>query len=143
VQARSQAKQRADHRLILKLLPLLTVVGAVGLVLRAFTRLGTRYVLCENMKGLGNELCASPPGSGRKLGRFLRGLLSGLGGLLAPLFICQLFQAAVVLVGPLMSKMIEVVGFAGSALCNGEHSAAPPLVLHVTADPPVPNPLAL
>jgi hypothetical protein len=143
IQAKTQAKQRADHRIILKLLPLLTVVGAVGLVLKAFTRLGTRYVLCENMKQFGNELCASPPGSGRRFGRLLRGLLSGFGGLLAPLFICQLFQAAVVVVGPLMSKMVEVAGFVGNALCDGEHSAAPPLVLHVTADPPVPNPIAL
>jgi hypothetical protein len=143
LQARTQARVKQQGRWIGKLLPLLTIAGAASLVLRALPRLGLNYIKCQNVKDVGNELCASPPGSGKKLGRFLRGLFSGLGGLLAPLFICQLFQAAVVVVGPLMSKMIETVGFVGNALCDGEHQAAPPLVLHVTADPPVPNPLAL
>jgi hypothetical protein len=143
LQNQTRARQQAQQRSINKLLPLLTIAGATALVLRALPRLGLNYLRCQNMKDFGNELCPSSPGTGGKAARFLRGLFSGLGGLLAPLFICQLFQAAVVVVGPLMSKMIETVGFVGNALCDGEHQAAPPLVLHVTADPPVPNPIAL
>ena len=138
-----ETKVKRDHKILMKLLPLLTVAGAVTLVTRAFTRMGLNFLRCQNLKGFGEELCAAPPGSGRKLGRFLRGLLGGIGGLLAPLFVCQLFQAAVALAGPVMSKVIAVVGEAGAALCNGEHNAAPPLALQVTADPPVSNPIAL
>jgi hypothetical protein len=138
-----ETKVRRDHKILMKLLPLLTVAGAVALVTKAFTRMGLNMLRCQNTKDALRELCASPPGSGRKLGRFLRGLLSGIGGLLAPLFICQIFEAAVLLAAPLMSKMIEVVGVAGSALCDGKHSSAPPLPLLVTADPPVHNPIAL
>jgi hypothetical protein len=138
-----ETKVKRDHKILMKLLPLLTVAGAVTLVTRAFARMGLNFLRCQNLKGFGEELCAAPPGSGRKLGRFLRGLLGGLGGLLAPLFVCQLFQAAVALAGPVMSKVIAVVGEAGAALCNGEHNAAPPLALQVTADPPVSNPIAL
>jgi hypothetical protein len=138
-----EIRQHHDHKLLMKLLPLLTVAGAVALVTKAFTRMGLNMLRCQNTKDALRELCASPPGSGRKLGRFLRGLLSGIGGLLAPLFICQIFEAAVLLAAPLMSKMIEVVGVAGSALCDGKHSSAPPLPLLVTADPPVTNPIAL
>jgi hypothetical protein len=138
-----ETKVRRDHKLLLKLLPLLTVAGAAAFVVRAFGRLGLNFLRCQNVKGVGEELCAAPPGSGRRLGRFLRGLLSGIGGLLAPLFICQIFEAAVLLAAPVMSKMIEVVGVAGSALCDGKHSAAAPLPLRVTADPPVTDPIAL
>jgi hypothetical protein len=138
-----EIRQHHDHKLLMKLLPLLTVAGAVALVTKAFTRMGLNMLRCQNTKDALRELCASPPGSGRKLGRFLRGLLSGIGGLLAPLFICQIFEAAVLLAAPVMSKMIEVVGVAGSALCDGKHSAADPLPLLVTADPPVTNPIAL
>ena len=62
--ARTQVRVKHDHGLLVKLLPLLTIAGAVGLVLKAFTRLGLNYTRCENVKNIGNELCASPPGSG-------------------------------------------------------------------------------
>jgi hypothetical protein len=138
-----ETKVRRDHKILMKLLPLLTVAGAVALVTKAFSRMGLNMLRCQNTKDALRDLCASPPGSGRKLGRFLRGILSGLGGLLAPLFICQLFEAAVVLVGPLMNKMVQVVGIVGSALCNGKHSAAPPLALNAAALPPVRDPIPL
>jgi len=143
LQARTQARVKLQGKLIGKLLPLLTIAGAVGLVTRALTKMGLNYIKCQNMKDVGSDLCASGPGAGRRLGRFLRGILSGLGGFLAPLFICQMFEAAALLVGPLMNKAIETIGFVGGALCDGKHDAAPPLVLQVTADPPVPNPLAI
>jgi hypothetical protein len=138
-----ETKVRRDHKILMKLLPLLTVAGAVALVTRAFTRMGLNMLRCQNTKDALRDLCASPPGSGRKLGRFLRGILSGLGGLLAPLFVCQLFEAAVVLVAPLMSTVVEVIGVAGSALCNGKHHAAPPLRLNAAALPPVRNGIPL
>jgi len=143
LQARTQARQRADHKWILKLLPLLTIAGAASLVLRALPRLGLNYIKCQNVKDVGNELCASPPGTGRRLGQLLRGLLGGIGGILAPLFICQLFEAAVLLAEPLMGKMVQVVGLAGAALCNGQHQAAPPLPLNAAALPTVSNPLPI
>jgi hypothetical protein len=108
VQARTQARQRADHKLIIKLLPLLTIAGAVGLVLKAFTRLGLNFLRCENVKGFGNSLCPSPPGSGRGLGRFGGAFGRLLGELAALSFVPFLLTDACRIVGIVEQAAIKV-----------------------------------
>jgi hypothetical protein len=75
-----------DHIGVVKLLPLLTVLGATGLVLKAFGKLGLNFLRCQNVKDFGNEMCASPPGTGRGLARFFRGLPAWFLSLLPLLF---------------------------------------------------------
>jgi hypothetical protein len=82
-----ETKVKRDHKLLLKLLPLLTVAGAAAFVVRAFGRLGLNFLRCQNVKDFGNELCPSPPGSGRGLARFGRNFGRLLGDLAALTFV--------------------------------------------------------
>jgi len=110
--ARTQAQVHQHKLWIGKLLPLLTVAGAVGLVLRAFTQMGLNYLRCQNMKGFGNELCASPPGFGRGLSSFWRKLFGAfgplLGDLLAVSFVPFLLTEACAIVGAIEQLAIKV-----------------------------------
>jgi hypothetical protein len=127
---------QARHTNRLKQLSFILVPAlASAWLIKTLVRSGLKYTTCQNVKDFGNELCTSPPGTGRKAARFLRDLFGGIGGILAPFFVCQIFTAAHALVGPLMSTVVATVGEAGAALCNGEHSAAPPLPLETHALP--------
>jgi hypothetical protein len=137
-------RTQAKHTARLKQLTFILVPAlAAAWLVKTLIRSGLRYTTCQNVKDLGNELCASPPGTGRKIGRFLRDLFSGVGGFLAPLFVCQIFTAAHALIGPVMSEVVATVGNAGAALCNGQHNAAPPLPLETHALPKPTNPLPI
>src|ERR1043166_1528218 len=92
----------------MKLLPLLTVAGAAAFVVRAFGRLGLNYLRCQNMKDFGNELCPSPPGSGRGLGRFWRNFGSLLGDLAALTFVPFLLTEACAIVSQIEKLAIAV-----------------------------------
>jgi hypothetical protein len=126
-----------------KLLTLLTVTGAVALVLRAFARMGLNYLRCQNMKDVGRDICASPPGSGKRLGRFLRDILGMTAGVLFASQFCRILVLVVEGAAPIATKLVETLAVAESALCNNRYDAAPPLPLNVTANPPTPNALVL
>jgi hypothetical protein len=103
-----ETKVRRDHKILMKLLPLLTVAGAVGLVLRAFGRLGLNFLRCQNVKDFGNEICPSPPGSGRGLARFAGRFGSLLGDLAALSFAPFLLTEACQLVHVIEALAIKV-----------------------------------
>jgi hypothetical protein len=103
-----ETKVKRDHKILMKLLPLLTVAGAAAFVLRAFGRLGLNYLRCQNMKDFGNELCPSPPGSGRGLGRFWRNFGSLLGDLAALTFVPFLLTEACAIVSQIEKLAIAV-----------------------------------
>ena len=138
-----ETRVKHDERTLAKLLPLLTVAGAVSVVLRAFTRMGLNYLKCQNMKDLGRDICASPPGSGKRLGNLLKSLLGMGAGILFASQFCRFLFLVLEGAAPVASKLVETLAVAESALCNGKYAAAPPLPLEVTANPPVPNPLVL
>jgi hypothetical protein len=140
---RGRLEQRVKHDegTLRKLLPLLTVTGAVALVLRAFTRMGLNFLRCRNFKDVGRDICASPPGSGRRLGRFLKNILSMGAGILFASQFCHVLFLVLEGAAPVASKLVETLALAESALCNGKYAAAPPLPLNATALPPVPHPL--
>jgi hypothetical protein len=138
---RLENRVKHDEGTLRKLLPLLTVTGAVALVLRAFTRMGLNFLRCRNFKDVGRDICASPPGSGRRLGRFLKNILSMGAGILFASQFCHVLFLVLEGAAPVASKLVETLALAESALCNGKYAAAPPLPLNATALPPVPNPL--
>jgi hypothetical protein len=112
-------------------------------LVKTLIRSGLRFVTCTNVKDVGNELCASPPGSGKRLGRWLRQLLS-----LAPaglLFtdICKWIGLAVEKAGPILSKLVEVIAVEAAALCKGKYEPAPDLTLTTTSLPIVSDPLSI
>jgi hypothetical protein len=134
---RLETRVKRDEARIHKLMPLLTTVGAVSLVLRAFGRMGLNFLRCKNFKDVGRDICASPPGSGARLGKWLRRLLSMGSGILFLSQFCRVFELMAAEGAPIASKLVETIGVAGAALCNGKYDAAPPLPLHLTANPPV------
>jgi hypothetical protein len=142
---RGRLEQRVKHDegTLRKLLPLLTVTGAVSVVLRAFSRMGLNFLRCQNFKDLGRDICASPPGSGKRIGRWLKDLLAIGTGILFLSQICRVLFLVLEGAAPIASKLIETIAVAESALCNGRYAAAPPLPLNTTALPPVPNPLEI
>jgi hypothetical protein len=140
-QTRTERQVKTHGRQITKLLTLLTVTGAVGIVLRAFTRMGLNFLRCKNFKDVGRDICASPPGSGKRLGRFLRNILAMGAGILFISQFCRVLFLVLEGAAPVASKLVETLAVAESALCNGKYAAAPPLPLNATALPPVPNPL--
>jgi hypothetical protein len=105
---KTQVRQKHDHKLIVKLISLLTVTGAVSLVLKAFGRLGLNFLRCQNVKDFGNELCPSPPGSGRGLARFGRNFGSLLGDLAALTFVPFLLTEACAIVTQIEKLAIAV-----------------------------------
>jgi hypothetical protein len=56
-----ETKVKRDHKILMKLLPLLTVAGAAAFVLRAFGRLGLNFLRCPNFKTFGPRVCVSDP----------------------------------------------------------------------------------
>jgi hypothetical protein len=142
---RGRLEQRVKHdeSTLRKLLPLLTVTGAVSVVLRAFSRMGLNFLRCQNFKDLGRDICASPPGSGKRLGRWLKDLLAIGTGILFLSQICRVLFLVLEGAAPIAAKLIETIAVAESALCNGKYAAAPPLPLNTTANPPTPDPLTI
>jgi hypothetical protein len=135
-------KQQLKVGHIVSLLTFLLVpTKVVPWLVKNLTRAGLGYTTCTNMKDVGNEICASPPGSGKRLGRWLRQLLSLAPGFLAFPFICQIIGSVVALAGTIVTPLVEVLAEAGAALCDGKHSQAPDLPLETHALPP--NPLGL
>jgi hypothetical protein len=130
------------HTNLLKQLSFILVPAlASAWLVKTLIRAGLRYTTCQNVKDVGNELCAAPPGSGKRLGRWLRQLLSLAPGFLAFPFICQIIGSVVALAGTIVTPLVEVLAEAGAALCDGKHSQAPDLPLETHALPP--NPLGL
>jgi hypothetical protein len=142
-QTRTEQRVRTQGRQITKLLTLLTVTGAVSVVLRAFSRMGLNFLRCQNFKDVGRDICASPPGSGKRLGRWLKDLLAIGTGILFLSQICRVLFLVLEGAAPIAAKLIETLAVAESALCNGKYAAAPPLPLNVTANPPTPDPLTI
>ena len=142
-QTRTETRVKTQGRQITKLLTLLTVTGAVSVVLRAFSRMGLNFLRCQNFKDLGRDICASPPGSGKRIGRWLKDLLAIGTGILFLSQICRVLFLVLEGAAPLASKLIETIAVAESALCNGKYAAAPPLPLNTTANPPTPDPLTI
>jgi len=140
---RLEIRVRRAESTLAKLAPLLTVTGAVSIVLRAFTRMGLNFLRCQNFKDVGRDICASPPGSGKRLGRWLKDLLSIGAGILFISQFCRFLFLVLEGAAPVAAKLVEVLAVAESALCNGKYAAAPPLPLNATALPPVPNPLEI
>jgi hypothetical protein len=136
-QTRTETRVKTQGRQITRLMTLLTITGAVSLVLRAFSRMGLNFLRCQNFKDVGRDICASPPGSGKRLGKWLRRLLSMGSGILFLSQFCRIFELMAAEGAPIASKLVETIGVAGAALCNGKYDAAPPLPLHLTANPPV------
>jgi hypothetical protein len=116
---------------------------ATAWLVKTLIRAGLRYTTCQNVKDVGNELCASPPGSGKRLGRWLRNLLSLAPGFLAFPFICQIIGGVVALAQTVVNPLVEVLAESGAALCGGKHDAAPDLPLSATALPVVSDPLSI
>jgi hypothetical protein len=140
---RLELRVKHDESTLRQLLPLLTVTGAVSVVLRAFSRMGLNFLRCQNFKDLGRDICASPPGSGKRLGRWLKDLLAIGTGILFLSQICRVLFLVLEGAAPIASKLIETIAVAESALCNGKYAAAPPLPLNTTANPPTPDPLTI
>jgi hypothetical protein len=90
------------------------------------------------VKDVGNELCASPPGSGKRLGRWLRTLLSLAPAGLLLSDICLWIGTLSEIARPFLQAIVEITGQAGAALCNGKYDAAPPLPLETHTLPPTP-----
>ena len=114
---------------------------ATAWLVKTLIRSGLRYVTCTNVKDVGNELCASPPGSGKRLGRWLRDLLALAPGALLLSDLCAWIGTLSVIARPFLDAIVEITGAAGAALCNGKYSAALPLPLETHALPP--NPVGL
>jgi hypothetical protein len=142
---RGRLETRVKHAesTLAKLAPLLTVTGAVSIVLRAFSRMGLNFLRCQNFKDVGRDICASPPGSGKRLGRWLKDLLSIGAGILFVSQFCRVLFLVLEGAAPVAAKLVEVLAVAEAALCNGKYAAAPPLPLNATALPPVPSPLEI
>src|SRR5262249_25525500 len=135
---------QARHTNRLKQLSFILVPAlASAWLVKTLIRSGLRFVTCQNVKDVGNELCAAPPGSGRRLGNWLRQLLSLAAGAFLFTDVCAWIGAAVTLAQTIINPMVEVLAEAGAALCNGKNSEAADLPLETVQLPPVPNPLSI
>jgi hypothetical protein len=135
--------QAHDHARLRQLTFILVPGLAAAWLVKTLIRAGLRYTTCQNVKDVGNELCAAPPGSGRRLGRWLSQLLSLAPGFLAFPFICQIIGSVVALAGTIVTPLVEVLAEAGAALCDGKHSAAPALPLETHTLPTPTSPLSI
>jgi hypothetical protein len=106
-----------------------------GLVLRTLFRQAP-WLRCRNWKRIGPRVCGMNSG--------LLNLLLGVGGAMFVFAeLCHFVEQVSVVAGRVIPQLIEPLAKAGAALCDGEHTAAPPLPLQATKLPDVPNPLPL
>lgn len=130
LQARTTATNKNQQRSLNRLLPLLGPVGAASLVARGMTKLGLNYLRCKNVKGLSDELCASPPGMGSRLGKFLRGLMSFALDALVITHLCdvtKLVNTVAIEARPILTKL--TTGIASLMDCLG-NTRCPEMTLH-------------
>jgi hypothetical protein len=139
LRARTHALERKTAREFrwLRTRPWLVVTTAfVGAVAIALAKMGLGCLTGRNGKRLVRGICRIPTG-------LLDGLL-GLGfGLFAFSHICDLIRGLVPLAQKVLPALISVLSAPAAALCDGAHSAAPPLAIETTALPPVASPLPL
>src|SRR5262249_3273919 len=107
--------QAHDHGLVRKLSSLLVPALAAAWLVKTLIGAGLRYTTCPNMKDFGNEICASPPGSGKKLGRWLRNLLSLAPAGLLLSDICARIGTLSVIARPFLDPLGGVTPAAGRA----------------------------
>jgi len=119
------------HDLRIKQLTFILVPAlASAWLIKTLIRSGLRFVTCQNVKDFGNELCASPPGTGRGLARFWRNFGSLLGDLAALSFVPLLLTDACRIMGVIEGLAIQaqpliddfVLGIEGF-VCGGRQSA--------------------
>jgi hypothetical protein len=124
-------RTQARHTARLKQLTFILVPAlASAWLIKTLIRSGLRFVTCQNVKDFGNELCASPPGTGRGLARFWRNFGSLLGDLAALSFVPLLLTDACRLMGVIEGLAIQaqpliddfVLGIEGF-VCGGRESA--------------------
>jgi hypothetical protein len=100
--------QAHDHARLKQLTFILVPALASAWLVKTLIRSGLRYTTCQNVKDFGNELCASPPGTGRNLARFFRGLPPWLLSLL-PLLLNALWDVLAILDFCAMTKAMIAV----------------------------------